>query len=279
MNYVKTFGLMALMTALLAGLAGYFGGGSWAVGALVFAAIFNFGSYWFSDRAVMKMYGAREIDRSDHPELYDVVDELRQRAGLPMPTVAIADKDQPNAFATGRNPENAVVCVTKGILPLLDRDELRGVLAHELAHVQNRDMLISTVAATMSAAIVMLSRFGFFFGGGRDRGGAIGAIAMMILGPLAAMLIQMAISRAGEFRADRTGAEIAGDPNGLAGALEAMERAAERQPMEVNQAAAHLAIVNPLRGDLASGFAKLFRTHPPTEERVRRLREMAAPGA
>jgi len=279
MNYVKTFGLMALMTALLAGIAGYFGGGSWAVGALVFAAIFNFGSYWFSDRAVMKMYGAREIDRSEHPELYDMVDELRQRAGLPMPTVAIADRDQPNAFATGRNPENAVVCVTKGILPLLDRDELRGVLAHELAHVQNRDMLIMTLAATMSAAIVTLSRFGVFFGGGRDRGGAVGAIAMMILGPLAAMLIQMAISRAGEFRADRTGAEIAGDPNGLAGALEAMERAAERQPMEVNQAAAHLAIVNPLRGDLASGLAKLFRTHPPTEERVQRLREMAAPGA
>ena len=279
MNYVKTFGLMALMTALLAGIAGYFGGGSWAVGALVFAAIFNFGSYWFSDRAVMKMYGAREIDRSEHPELFDMVDELRQRAGLPMPTVAIADKEQPNAFATGRNPENAVVCVTKGILPLLDRNELRGVLAHELAHIQNRDMLIMTLAATMSAAIVTLSRFGVFFGGGRDRGGAIGCIAVLLLAPLAAMLIQMAISRAGEFRADRAGAEIAGDPSGLAGALEAMERAAERQPMEVNQAAAHLAIVNPLRGDLASGLAKLFRTHPPTEERVRRLREMAAPGA
>lgn len=284
MNYVKTFGLMALMTALLAGIAGYFGGGSWAVGALVFAAIFNVGSYWFSDRAVMKMYGAREVDRSEEPELYDMVDELRQRAGLPMPTVAVAGKDQPNAFATGRNPENAVVCVTEGLLSLCDRgvmgrDELRGILAHELAHIQNRDMLIMTLAATMSAAIIMLSRFGLFFGGGRDRGGAIGAIAMMILGPLAAMLIQMAISRAGEFRADRAGAEIAGDPNGLAGALQAMERAAERQPMEVNQAAAHLCIVNPLRGDLASGLAKLFSTHPPTEERVRRLREMAAPGA
>jgi len=279
MNYVKIFGLMALLTALLAGIAGYFGGGSWAVGALIFAAIFNFGSFWFSDRAVMKMYDARAVDRSEEPELYDLVDELRQRAGLPMPTVAIANKDQPNAFATGRNPENAVVCVTRGIRHLLDREQLRGVLAHELAHVQNRDMLISTVAATMSAAIVTLSRFGFFFGGGRDRGGAIGGIAMMLLAPLAAMVIQMAISRSGEFRADRDGAEIAGDPNGLAGALEAMERAAERQPMEVNQAAAHLAIVNPLRGELASGFARLFRTHPPTGERVRRLREMAGPGA
>jgi heat shock protein HtpX len=275
-NYLKIFALMALLTALFVGVAGWFGGTDWMVGAFVFAAIFNFGSYWFSDRVVMKMYRAEKIERVDAPELYDTVDRLRRRAGLPMPTLAVAPSEQPNAFATGRNPEKAVVCVTKGILKLLDRDELEGVLAHELAHVKNRDMLLGTVAATMAAAIVMLSRFGFFFGGGRDRGGAAGGLLMLIVAPLAAMLVQMAISRAGEYRADRTGAEISGRPGALASALRRLEEGASRTPMEVNPAAAHLCIVHPLRGGKGLSIGKLFSTHPPTEERVRRLEQMGA---
>ena len=275
-NYVKIFGLMALLTALFVGVAGYFGGTSWMVGAFAFAALFNFGSYWFSDKAVLKMYRAQVVDASQAPELYGMVDRLRRKAGLPMPTVAIAPSEQPNAFATGRNPENAVVCVTRGLLPVVNREQLEGIIAHELAHIQNRDMLIGTVAATMSAAIVMLARFGLFFGGGRDRGplGAVGAILMLILAPLAAMLVQMAISRAGEYRADRTGASISGRPLALAEALEALERGARRVPMQVNPSAAHLCIVNPLRGS-GQAFVSLFRTHPPTEERVARLRELA----
>jgi heat shock protein HtpX len=274
-NYVKTFGLMALLTALVVAVAGYFGGQNAMIFAFVFAALFNVGSYWFSDRVVLKMYRAQVVEREDAPDLYAMVDRLRQRAGLPMPTVALAPSEQPNAFATGRNPHKAVVCVTRGLLPLVNREELEGIIAHELAHVRNRDMLIGTVAATMSAAIVMLARFGLFFGGGRDRGplGAVGAILMLVLAPLAAMLIQMAISRAGEFRADRIGSEISGHPLGLASALTALERGAERRPMNVNPAAAHLCIVNPLRGG-GGGFTRLFRTHPPTEERVRRLEEL-----
>jgi heat shock protein HtpX len=275
-NYVKTFGLMALLTALVVAVAGYFGGQNAMILAFIFAALFNVGSYWFSDRVVLKMYRAQVIERKDAPDLYEMVDQLRQRAGLPMPTVAIAPSEQPNAFATGRNPQKAVVCVTRGLLPLVNREELEGILAHELAHIRNRDMLIGTVAATMSAAIVMLARFGLFFGGGRDRGplGAVGSILMLVLAPLAAMLIQMAISRAGEFRADRIGSEISGHPLGLASALRALERGAERRPMNVNPAAAHLCIVNPLRGG-GGGFTGLFRTHPPTEERVRRLETLA----
>lgn len=290
MNYLKVFGLMALLTALFVGVAGYFGGTEWMFGAFVFAALFNFGSYWFSDRMVMKMYGAKEIEREDAPEIYDMVDRLRRRAGLPMPTVAIAPTSQPNAFATGRNPDHAVVCFTEGILQALDDDELAGVTAHELAHVENRDMLIGTVAATMAAAIVMLARFGFFFGGGRDRGGAVAGLLMLLLAPLAAMLIKMAISRAGEYRADRGGAEISGQPRSLARALQAIEEAASRHgtmkirggargQKEVNEAAAHLCIVNPLRGNGGMSFSSLFSTHPPTDERVRRLEEMARRGA
>jgi len=290
-NYLKIFGLMALMTALFVGVAGYFGGTDWMVGAFFFAAIFNFGSYWFSDRMVLRMYGAEELERNDHPELYDMVDRLRQRAGLPMPTVAIAPTSQPNAFATGRNPENAVVCFTEGILNTLDREELEGVTAHELAHIKNRDMLIGTVAATLAAAVVMLARFGFFFGGNRDRGGAAGMILMLILAPVGAMLIKMAISRAGEYRADRTGAEISGEPRGLARALQRIEEAAKQHgtmrirragglgDKTVNEASAHLCIVNPLRGDGGLNLSSLFSTHPPTDERVRRLEELASTGA
>ena len=290
MNYLKVFGLMALLTALFVGVAGYFGGTQWMFGAFVFAGLFNFGSYWFSDRMVLKMYGAQEIDRAERPELYDMVDRLRRRADLPMPTVAIAPTSQPNAFATGRNPDNAVVCFTEGILQALDDEELAGVAAHELAHIQNRDMLIGTVAATMAAAIVYLAQFGLFFGGGRDRGGAVGGLLMLLLAPLAATLIQMAISRAGEYRADRAGAEISGQPRSLARALRTMEEAASRGgsmkirsggrgQKEVNQAAAHLCIVNPLRGEGGVSFSSLFSTHPPTDERVRRLEEMDRRGA
>jgi len=275
MSYVKTFGLMALMTALFVGVAGWFGGRSAMLLALGFAVLFNFGSYWFSDRVVLRMYRARPLDRQDAPGLYDLVDDLRQRAGLPMPAIAISASQQPNAFATGRNPEHAVVCVTQGMLGVADADELAGVLGHELAHVKNRDMLTGTVAATLAASIVMLARFGFWFGGDDNRGGAIGGLLMLILAPLAAMLIQMAISRAGEYRADHVGAEISGRPEALASALRKLEAEARRRPMELNPTAAHLAIVNPLR---AGGLSGLFRTHPPTEERVRRLEEMARRG-
>ena len=275
MSYVKTFGLMAVLTMLFVGIAGFFGGSNWMVGALLFAAVFNFGSYWFSDRIVLRMYRAQVVGPEEAPELYAMVDVLRRRADLPMPKVAIAPSSQPNAFATGRSPERAVVCVTQGILESLSRDELGGVLAHELAHIKNRDMLIGTVAATLSAAVVMLARLGFWFGGDDDRGGLIGGLLMLILAPLAAMLIQMAISRAGEYRADRVGAEISGRPDALASALKKLEAEARRRPMKLNPSAAHLAIVNPLK---AGGLTGLFRTHPPTEERVRRLEEIARHG-
>jgi len=275
MNYIKTFGLMALLTALFVAVAGLLGGRSMMLPAFGIAALINFGSYWFSDRLVLKMYRARKLEPDEAPKLTEIVDRLRRKAGLPMPTLALAPSRQPNAFATGRNPANAVVCVTDGILKILDERELEGVLAHELAHVKNRDMLIGTIAATLSAAIVFLARIGFWFGGGDRRGGAAGGLLMLILAPLAAMLVQMAISRAGEFRADRVGAEISGNPLGLATALERLEAGAKQIPMQVSPSASHLCIVNPLRG---GGIAKLFRTHPPTEDRVARLQEMARTG-
>jgi heat shock protein HtpX len=275
MNYIKTFGLMALMTALFVAIAGWFGGRSAMIIALAIAAVFNFGAYWFSDRAVLRMYKARPLARHEAPGLYDMVDDLRQRAGLPMPAVAISASPQPNAFATGRDPAHAAVCVTQGMLQVASADELAGVLGHELAHIKNRDMLIGTLAATLAAAVVMLSRLGFWFGGDDNRGGLVGGLLMLILAPVAAMLIQMAISRAGEYRADRLGAEISGQPHALASALKKLEAEARRQPMDLNPSAAHLAIVNPLR---AGGMSGLFRTHPPTEERVRRLEEIARRG-
>lgn len=275
MSYMKTFALMALLTALFVAIAGWFGGRPAMLFALAFAALFNFGAYWFSDRAVLRMYRARPLERHEAPGLYDMVDGLRKRAGLPMPAVAISASPQPNAFATGRDPAHAVVCVTRGMLQVASADELAGVLGHELAHIRNRDMLTGTVAATLAAAVVMLSRLGFWFGGDDDRGGLVGGLLMLILGPLAAMLIQMAISRAGEYRADRIGAEISGRPDALASALLKLEAEARRRPMKLNPSAAHLAIVNPLR---AGGLASLFRTHPPTGERVRRLEEIARRG-
>lgn len=281
MERVKVFLLMGVLTALLVVLGGYFGGQSGAILFFVMAAAMNFAMYWWSDKAVLKMYRARIVERSDAPELYDMVDRLRQRAGLPMPTVAIAASEQPNAFATGRNPEHAVVCYTAGILKLISREELEGVTAHELAHVKHRHMLVGTVAATMAGAIAMLGRvvqWGAIFGGlgGRNdrEGSGIGLLAMAIVAPIAAMVIQFAISRQNEFQADESGAEISGKPLQLAGALRKLDDYSHRIPMNVNPAAAQLAIVNPLAGG-RRGLLNLFSTHPSTEERVARLEALA----
>jgi len=280
METMRVFLLMAGLTALLVVLGGAFFGQSGAMVFLAFAAIMNFGMYWFSDRLVLRMYRAQIIDRSKAPELFDMVDRLRQKAGLPMPTVAIAASEQPNAFATGRNAQHAVVCCTAGILRLVDRDELEGVIAHELAHIKHRHMLLGTMAATMAGAIAMLGRFvmwGAILGGGsRDGqgGNPFGALIAMIVAPIAAMIIQFAISRQHEFQADRTAAEITGRPMSLAGALQKLESYAHKIPMQVNPAAAQLAIVNPLSGQRGTGMLKLFSTHPPTAERVARLQAL-----
>ena len=270
-NYAKIFALMAAMTALVVAVAYALAGPNAMLPAFLLVGLFNFGMYWFSDKAVLRAYRAQIIGPEQAPQLYEMVDRLRQQAGLPMPTVAIAPSKQPNAFATGRNPENAVVCFTEGILQAMSPDELAGVTAHELAHIKNRDMLTNTVAATMAGAVMMIARFAFFFGG-RDRNPLAG-IAMLILAPLAAVLVQMAISRQMEYRADRVGAEIAGSPRGLAQALDKLENYAARIPMDVSPSAAHLAIVNPLRRGM---LTRLFRTHPPTEERIARLEELEA---
>jgi heat shock protein HtpX len=278
MYRLRVFALMAGMTALFTVLGGYFGGQQGALLFFVMAAVMNFGMYWFSDRAVLRMYKARIIGPDDAPELYAMVDRLRQRAGLPMPVVAIAPHDQPNAFATGRSPSRAVVCFTQGILQLVSREELEGVTAHELAHIKHRHMLVSTVAATMAGAIGILAsitRWGFIFGGGRDDDdNPLALLAMAILAPIAAAIVQMAISRQNEFMADRTAAEITERPMALAGALSRLENASLKIPMSVNPAGAQLAIVNPLAGS-KGGMLNLFRTHPPTEERIERLREFA----
>jgi heat shock protein HtpX len=275
MRTLRVFILMAALTALLVGVGQVVGGGSGAVTALVIAAVMNFGLYFWSDRVVLRMYGAHIVSEREAPELYRMVDRLRQRAGLPMPVVAVAPHAQPNAFATGRNPEHAVVCVTQGLMEVVTQPELEGVLAHELAHVKNRDMLVSTVAATMAGAISHIAWMLMWFGGRDDEGQSpIGAIAMIIVAPIAAGLIQMAISRQREFGADRGGAEITGQPLALASALRKLDTHARRIPMKVEPAAAPLAQVNPLAAH-SSGVLKLFSTHPPTEERVGKLEEMA----
>lgn len=283
MQRIKVFMLMAGLTALLVVLGGYIGGRGGAVVFFALAAIMNFSMYWWSDKAVLKMYRARIVGPEDAPDLYAMVDRLRQRAGLPMPTVAIAPSEQPNAFATGRNHEHAVVCCTAGILRLVGKQELEGVIAHELAHIKHRHMLTGTLAATMAGSIAMIGsivRWGAIFGmGGRDRdGGGLGMLAMAIVAPIAAMLIQFAISRQNEYQADRTGAEISGNPMGLANALQKLDAYSKRIPMQVNPAAASLAIVNPLAGQRVS-FSGMFSTHPATEERVARLEEIARSGA
>jgi heat shock protein HtpX len=276
MQTIKVFGLMAVLTVILVGAGGYFGGSGGATVMFVIAAVMNFGSYWFSDRVVLRMYRARTIGPDEAPELYGMVERLSRRAGLPTPTVAISPQDQPNAFATGRSPERGVVCFTRGILQALPLDELEGVTAHELAHIKHRHMLVGTVAATMAGALMMLTRvaaFGAIFAGGRgdDRNNPVATLAMIIVAPLAAGLIQMAISRQNEFQADRTAAEIVGSPRGLAGALRRLDGYSRRIPMEVNPAAAQLAIVNPLAGRGRGGLVSLLSTHPPMDERIRRL--------
>jgi heat shock protein HtpX len=271
------FGLMAALTALFMAIGGYLGGQGGMVMALLFAGAMNFFMYFASDRMVLRMYGARTVTAAEAPELYAMVDRLRQRAGLPMPTVAIAPQAQPNAFATGRNPEHAVVCVTEGILGLVSREELEGVLAHELAHVKNRDMLLQTVTATMAAAISNLAWMGMFAGGRDDDegGNPIAGLLMVLLAPIAASLVQLAISRQREFKADAVGAQISGRPLALANALRKLDAGAHRIPMRVSPAAAPLAQVNPLAFSGGS-MARLFSTHPPTAERVARLQALAA---
>ena len=279
MQMIKVFGLMAGLTAILVGFGSYFGGANGAVVFLVLAAVMNFGMFWYSDRAVLAMYRAQVIQRENAPQLFDMVDRLRQNAGLPMPTLAIAPSQQPNAFATGRDPDNAVVCVTAGIVQLLPPRELEGVIAHELAHIQHRHMLVGTLAATMAGAIAMLGsivKWGFIFAGGRDDNGGnpIALLAMAIVAPIAATIVQLAISRQNEFLADASAARITGDPQGLASALQSIEGYAKQIPMEVSPAGAHMAIVNPLSGPRRPALSGLFRTHPPTEERIARLRQL-----
>jgi heat shock protein HtpX len=275
MNNVKVFTLMAGLTALLAGLGSYFGGQGGMMTMLVVSALMNFVMYFASTSMVLRMYRAQIVDASQAPELYAMVDGLRQRAGLPMPLVAIAPHEQPNAFATGRSPEKSVVCVTAGLLKLIGKDELEGVLAHELAHIKNRDMLLQTIAATMAGAISNLAYMAMFFGGRDDESSnPLATLLMVIVAPLAAMMIQFAISRQREFKADAVGAQIAGRPLPLASALQKLDAYSRRIPMHVAPAAAPLAQVNPLAAT-GSGFAKLFSTHPPTEERVARLRALA----
>jgi heat shock protein HtpX len=280
-NSFKTTVLLAGMTALFVMIGGLAGGEQGMVVAVLFAGAMNVASYWFSDRIVLRMYGARPVSEAEAPEFHALVRRLAQRANLPMPKVYIIPSDAPNAFATGRNPQHAAVAATESILRILTPDELEGVMAHELGHVKNRDVLISTIAATMAGAIMMLARmvqFAAFFGGGRggddeEEGGSgvLGTVLLAVLAPIAAMLIQMAISRAREYVADAAGAQISRKPWALASALEKLERAAGAVPMAANPSTAHLFIVNPLRG---SSLLSLFSTHPPVAERVARLRAM-----
>lgn len=279
MNMMKTFVLLAALTLLFMGVGGLLGGRQGMTMAFVLACVMNFASYWLSDKIVLAMYRARPANETEAPELYAIVRELAQKAGIPVPRIYIIPNEAPNAFATGRNPRNAVVAVTQGIMQILDRNELAGVLAHELAHVKHRDILISTVAATLAGAIAMLAdmaRWAFMFGGSRnreDRGThPLALIVAMVLMPLAAALIQLAVSRAREFAADEAGAGIEGDPLHLARALEKLESSKQYVRMQAHPSTAHLFIVNPLRADF---FAKLFSTHPSTQERIGRLRKMA----
>jgi heat shock protein HtpX len=279
MNLFRTGLLMAFLTGLFLAIGYAIGGQTGMVIAFLFAAGTNLFAYWNSDRMVLSMYGAREVDDQSAPDLVHLVRTLAGSAGLPMPKVYIAENPQPNAFATGRNPEHAAVCVTTGILERLNEEELAGVLAHELSHVKNRDTLTMTITATLAGAISMLANFAFFFGGDRDRRnplGPIGAILIMILAPLAAMLVQMAISRTREFEADRSGALISGRPLWLASALQRISSGVERidnDDAENHPATAHMFIINPLHG---GNFGSLFATHPSTEERIARLEAMAA---
>lgn len=283
-NQLRTTFLLALMTVLIVWIGQMFGGRQGMFIALIFAAGMNFFSYWFSDKIVLRMYRAQEVTPQQAPELYEMVSTLARNAGLPMPHLFIIPQETPNAFATGRNPEHAVVAVTQGLLKLMRRDEIMGVLAHEMAHVKNRDILIGSIAATMAGAIMMLAsmaRWSAIFGGhSRDdnegAAGGLGLILMSILAPFAAMIVQMAISRSREYQADATGAQLAGKGEGLAAALEKLGAYSRQLPMQSHPSTAHMFIVNPLSG---RSLMSLFSTHPPIEERVARLRGMSTPTA
>jgi heat shock protein HtpX len=281
-NLMKTGVLLAALTVLLVLIGGALGGQNGMVMAFVLAMVMNFGSYWFSDKIVLAMYRAQPVDERSAPGLYRIVRNLATRAGMPMPRVYVIPGDAPNAFATGRNPQHAAIAVTEGILRIMSEEELEGVLAHELSHVQNRDTLIMAIAATLAGAITYMAhmaQWAMIFGGGRrdsdegeSGGGVFGGLLMIVLAPLAATLIQLAVSRSREFQADATGAQMAGQPWGLAKALEKLEMASRVAPMAATPATAHLFIVNPLTG---GGWTTLFATHPPIVERVARLRAMA----
>jgi heat shock protein HtpX len=280
MNTLKTTFLMALLTILLMLIGAAIGGKGGMTMAFLLAGGMNFFSYWFSDKIVLNMYGAQPIEEQDNPRFYGLVRRLAERAGLPMPKVYIIQDDSPNAFATGRNPEHAAVAATSGIMRLLNDEELAGVMAHELGHVKNRDILISTLAATFAGAITYLAQmaqWGAIFGGGRSDddeggGGFFGMILMAILAPIAAMLVQMAISRSREYGADAAGAQISGNPLSLARALQKLEMGSQQIPLQANAATAHMFIVTPLTG---GGMMSLFSTHPPIPERVHRLEDMS----
>lgn len=278
MNYIKTGLLLLVLTMLLVWIGALFGGPRGAMIALIFALVLNGVSYWYSDKIVLTLYRAREVPERQFYHLYNLVRELTASAGLPMPRIYMVENKSPNAFATGRNPRKAVVCVTRGLLELLDKNELKGVLAHELAHVKNRDTLIMTVTAAIAGAIMMLAymaRWAAIFGGySRDRRGSgnlISLLAISILAPIAALIVQLAISRSREYAADKQGAYFAKNPTGLASALRRLQEASRIQPMEASPQTAHLFIVNPFR---ASFITNLFSTHPPIEERVRRLQNL-----
>ncbi len=279
-NTLKTTLLLGLLTALIMWFGQFFGGGQGMMMAFVFAAVMNFGSYWFSDKIVLRMYGASEVDMNTAPELYQIVHSLSTRAGIPMPKLYIIPQEGANAFATGRNPNHAAVAVTQGILRIMSHEELEGVLAHELSHVVHRDILISSIAATLAGVIMMLAnmaRWGAIFGGFSrdrdDRGGGLELLAMAIFAPIAAMLVQMAVSRSREFAADENGARLMHSGEPLARALEKLGAASQRLPMDASPQTAHMFIVNPLSG---RSFINLFSTHPPLEERIQRLRSTPA---
>ena len=279
MNALRTTFLMALLTVLLVMAGGAIGGKSGMTFALLMAGVMNFVSYWFSDKIVLAMYSAKEVTETEYPDFFGLVRQLAIQAAIPVPRVYIIPSETPNAFATGRNPQHAAVAATTGILRILTRDELMGVMAHELSHVRNRDILISSIAATIAGAITymaQMAQWAAIFGGGRDRdeegGGVFGMLLMAIVAPIAAMLIQMAISRSREYQADKGGAELTANPLYLANALRKLQMANQQIPMQANAATAHMFIVNPLTG---GGLMSLFSTHPPMEERVRRLEEMA----
>ena len=281
MNTLRTGILMAALTGIFLAVGGALGGSQGMAMALAFAMATNLFAYWNSDKVLLRMYGAREVDAQSAPDLYRLVQQLAAKAGIPMPRVYITENPQPNAFATGRSPEHAVVCVTTGLLGQVNQEELAGVLAHELGHVKHRDTLTMTITAVMAGAISMLANMAFFMGGGRDRNnplGIVGILLVTLLAPIAAVLVQAAISRSREFDADKAGAEITGRPMWLASALSRIDTAAKRienYPADANPATAHLFIINPLHG----GLSGLFATHPSTEERVARLRAMAGGGA